>query len=42
MAEAEAPPYSNMDTSEGRTRREANSGGNEEADSLRVLKDFVR
>ena len=37
MLAAEAPPYSSADTSEGKTRCDANSGGNEEADSLSVL-----
>ena len=34
---AEAPPYSSAVTKDGRIRNDANSGGNEEADSFRVL-----
>ena len=34
---ADAPPNSSAEIKEGRTRCEANSGGKEEADSLRVL-----
>lgn len=34
---AEAPPYSSAVTREGRMRKEANSGGNEEVDSASVL-----
>lgn len=34
---AEAPPNSSAVTREGRMRKEANSGGNEEADSFSVL-----
>ena len=34
---AEAPPYSSAVVREGRMRKEANSGGNEEADSFNVL-----
>jgi hypothetical protein len=34
---ADAPPNSSAETSEGRTRCEANSGGKEEADSVSVL-----
>ena len=34
---AEAPPNSNAERREGRTRYDANSGGKDVADSLRVL-----
>lgn len=37
MAAAEAPPNSNAERREGRTRCVANSGGNDVADSLRFL-----
>ena len=37
MAAAEAPPNSNAERREGRTRYDANSGGKDVADSLRVL-----
>jgi hypothetical protein len=37
---AEAPPYSSAVTREGRMRKEANSGGNEEVDSLSVLRSW--
>lgn len=37
MAAAEAPPYSKADISDGRTRKDANSGGNDDADSFSVL-----
>ena len=37
---AEAPPYSSAVRREGRIRKEANSGGNEEADSLSVLRSW--
>jgi hypothetical protein len=37
MTAAEAPPNSRADNSEGRTRFDVNSCGNDGADSLRVL-----
>jgi hypothetical protein len=40
MAAAEAPPYSRTDVSDGSTRYEVNSGGNEVADSFKVLGIF--
>lgn len=36
---AEAPPYSNADTKDGKTRSVANSEGNESTDSCRVLRE---
>ena len=37
MAAAEAPPYSSAERREGSMRYDVNSGGKEDADSLRVL-----
>jgi len=39
MVAADAPPNSSADKRDGRMRYEANSGGNEDAVSLRVLVD---
>jgi hypothetical protein len=41
MVAAEAPPNSSAETRHGRMRYEANSGGNEEAESFSVLHNYV-